>query len=114
MKRPIHGLNAPRPMGPYCQAVQAGQFLFVSGQLAIDPKQDKIVISDITMQTRQVMENLKASLKLQVIVSRMWYNQQCTLLIWLCLRNSTVNTLNTLNQFFLLESLLPLNLKLER
>jgi len=50
-------------MGPYSQAVQAGQFLFVSGQLAIDPKQDKIVISDITLQTRQVMENLKAILE---------------------------------------------------
>jgi 2-iminobutanoate/2-iminopropanoate deaminase len=50
-------------MGPYSQAVLSGHFLFVSGQLAIDPKQGKIVGSDITVQTRQVMENLKAILE---------------------------------------------------
>jgi len=63
MKKLIYSLNAPKPIGPYSQAVQAGQFLFVSGQLAIDPKQDKIVVSDITVQTRQVMENLKVILE---------------------------------------------------
>jgi 2-iminobutanoate/2-iminopropanoate deaminase len=40
--------------------VQAAKFLFVSGQLAIDPKEGKIVAKDITLQTRQVMENIKA------------------------------------------------------
>lgn len=55
--------NAPKPVGPYSQAVQAGKFLFISGQLAIDPKEGKIVALDITGQTCQVMENIKAILK---------------------------------------------------
>jgi 2-iminobutanoate/2-iminopropanoate deaminase len=63
MKKLVYSLNAPKPLGPYSQAVLAGHFLFVSGQLAIDPKQDKIVVLDITIQTRQVMENLKAILE---------------------------------------------------
>jgi len=52
--------NAPKPIGPYNQAVQAGNFLFVSGQLAIDPKEGKIIVKNIQLQTRQVMENIKA------------------------------------------------------
>jgi len=55
--------NAPKPIGPYSQAVKAGKFLFVSGQLAIDPKEGKLVTADIKLQTRQVMENIKAILK---------------------------------------------------
>lgn len=59
----VQANNAPKPVGPYSQAVQAGKFLFVSGQLAIDPKKGKIVASSITEQTRQVMENIKAILQ---------------------------------------------------
>jgi 2-iminobutanoate/2-iminopropanoate deaminase len=55
--------NAPKPIGPYNQAVQAGKFLFVSGQLAIDPKEGKIIVESIQLQTRQVMENIKAILE---------------------------------------------------
>jgi 2-iminobutanoate/2-iminopropanoate deaminase len=55
--------NAPKPIGPYSQAVKAGKFLFVSGQLAIDPKEGKLVTPDIKLQTRQVMENIQAILK---------------------------------------------------
>ena len=55
--------ECPKPIGPYSQAVQAGKFLFVSGQLAIDPKEGKIVVKDVTLQTRQVMENIKAILE---------------------------------------------------
>jgi 2-iminobutanoate/2-iminopropanoate deaminase len=62
MKKIILSPNAPKPIGPYNQAVQAGKFLFVSGQLAIDPKQGKIAATDIIAQTRQVMENIKAIL----------------------------------------------------
>ena len=43
MKHPIFTDKAPKPIGPYNQAVKVGNFLFVSGQLAIDPKQGKIV-----------------------------------------------------------------------
>jgi 2-iminobutanoate/2-iminopropanoate deaminase len=63
MKQPIFTEKAPKPIGPYNQAVKAGSFLFVSGQLAIDPKQGKIVVASITLQTRQVMENISAILQ---------------------------------------------------
>jgi 2-iminobutanoate/2-iminopropanoate deaminase len=55
--------NAPKPIGPYNQAVQAGKFLFVSGQLAIDPKEGKIIVENIQLQTLQVMDNIKAILE---------------------------------------------------
>jgi 2-iminobutanoate/2-iminopropanoate deaminase len=55
--------KAPKPVGPYNQAIEVGNFLFVSGQLAIDPKEEKIVVKDVTLQTRQVMKNIKAILE---------------------------------------------------
>ncbi len=63
MKKPIFSEKAPKPVGPYSQAVEAGRFLFVSGQLAIDPKEGKIVAKTVTRQTKQVMENIKAILE---------------------------------------------------
>ena len=63
MKKTILSPNTPKPIGPYNQAVQADKFVFVSGQLAINPKEGKIVASDITTQTRQVMENITAILQ---------------------------------------------------
>jgi 2-iminobutanoate/2-iminopropanoate deaminase len=55
--------KAPKPLGPYSQSVLAGKFLFVSWQLAIDPKKGKIVASNVTLQTRQVMKNVEAILE---------------------------------------------------
>ncbi len=63
MKKTILTKNAPKPIGPYSQAVQSGNFLFISGQLAIDPREGKITAQDISAQTRQVMENIKAILE---------------------------------------------------
>jgi len=63
MKKVVLSQNAPKPIGSYNQAIQAGKFLFVSGQLAIDPKEGKIVAKDIILQTRQVMDNIKAILE---------------------------------------------------
>ena len=63
MKRAIEATNAPKPVGPYSQAVMAGNFLFISGQLAIDPKEGRIVAQDIKEQTKQVIENIKAILE---------------------------------------------------
>ena len=63
MKKTVFTPKAPKPIGPYNQAVQACNFLFVSGQLAIDPKEGKLIIENIKLQTRQVMENIKAILK---------------------------------------------------
>lgn len=53
---------APEPIGPYSQAVKAGDFLFLSGQVALIPGTSEINTANITEETRQVMENLKAVL----------------------------------------------------
>lgn len=57
--------NAPKAIGPYSQAVAAGPFLFVSGQIPIDPKTGKLVENTIQAQTRQVLDNIEAILKSQ-------------------------------------------------
>ncbi|NII84697.1 RidA family protein [Pedobacter riviphilus] len=62
MKKIIKTTNAPAPIGPYSQAVQAGNFLFVSGQVAINPESGELNISNIEEETHQVMRNLKAVL----------------------------------------------------
>jgi 2-iminobutanoate/2-iminopropanoate deaminase len=54
--------NAPQPIGPYSQAIRAGQWLFCSGQVALDPKTGAVVGSDVETQTRQVMKNIEAVL----------------------------------------------------
>jgi 2-iminobutanoate/2-iminopropanoate deaminase len=63
MKKIVKSTNAPKPVGPYSQAVQAGNFLFISGQLAIQPETGNILAADITQQTCQVMRNIKAILE---------------------------------------------------
>jgi len=62
MKQIITTTNAPAPIGPYSQAVQAGNFLFVSGQVAINPENGELNIGSIEAETHQVMRNLKAVL----------------------------------------------------
>jgi len=62
MKQIIKTTNAPAPIGPYSQAVQAGNFLFVSGQVAINPESGELNIGNIEEETHQVMRNLKAVL----------------------------------------------------
>jgi len=62
MKKIITTTNAPAPIGPYSQAVQAGNFLFVSGQVAINPENGELNIVNIEEETHQVMRNLKAVL----------------------------------------------------
>ena len=54
--------NAPAAIGPYSQAVSAGEFLFVSGQLPIDPKTGALVEDDIATQTKQALENISCIL----------------------------------------------------
>lgn len=60
MKKKIATDKAPQAIGPYSQAIQLGNLLFVSGQIPIDPKTGNLVQGDIEAQTKQVMENLKA------------------------------------------------------
>lgn len=59
-KEIIQTENAPKAIGPYSQGVKVGQFLFVSGQIPIDPKTGEVVLGDIQVQTKQVLDNLKA------------------------------------------------------
>lgn len=60
MKKRISTDQAPQAIGPYSQAIQFGNLLFVSGQVPLDPRTGNLVAGDIEAQTRQVMENLKA------------------------------------------------------
>ena len=62
MKTVINTTNAPAPIGPYSQAVIAGGFVFISGQVAISPATGELVLDDIKTETKQVMENIKAIL----------------------------------------------------
>ncbi len=59
MNRPTHTDKAPAAIGPYSQAVQAGNLLFVSGQLPIDPATGAFAGEDIASQTRQSLTNVK-------------------------------------------------------
>ncbi|MBX9923310.1 MAG: Rid family detoxifying hydrolase [Rhabdochlamydiaceae bacterium] len=59
----IETSNAPDPKGPYSQAVKAGPFLFVSGQIPIDPKTGELADRTIEAQTKQVLDNIEAILK---------------------------------------------------
>lgn len=62
MKQIINTENAPSPVGPYNQAILANGFLFLSGQIAINPTTKQLVIDDIRKETRQVMTNIMAVL----------------------------------------------------
>ena len=62
MKKIIKTENAPKPIGPYNQAVIAGDYMFISGQIALNPKNGKLITDGINRETTQVMENLKAIL----------------------------------------------------
>lgn len=63
MKKIINSADAPAPIGPYSQAVQTGNMLFVSGQVCFDPKTGDLVNQDIVSETHQVMKNIGAILK---------------------------------------------------
>lgn len=62
MNKIIYTSNAPAPIGPYNQAVIAGGFLFMSGQVAINPATGELTQSSLSEETHQVMRNLKAVL----------------------------------------------------
>jgi 2-iminobutanoate/2-iminopropanoate deaminase len=62
-KKIINTNNAPPPIGPYNQAIQAGNLLFISGQVCIDPVSGSLKNKDLQEETHQVMHNLKAILQ---------------------------------------------------
>ncbi|HAO47175.1 MAG TPA: RidA family protein [Ferruginibacter sp.] len=63
MKKIINTPNAPAPIGPYNQAVQSGDMLFISGQIALIPGTGDLSNADIMTETQQVMKNLNAILQ---------------------------------------------------
>lgn len=62
MKKIINTEHAPAPIGPYNQAVLAGNMLYTSGQIALNPKTNELVLETVEMETEQVMQNMKAVL----------------------------------------------------
>lgn len=63
MKDVILTARGPKPIGPYSQAIKSNGLLFVSGQIALDPKSGEFVGVDVRQQTERVFENLKAILE---------------------------------------------------
>jgi len=63
MKQVIHTTNAPKAIGPYSQAIKAGETLYISGQVPMNPETGQIVAGGISEQTEQVMQNIAAILK---------------------------------------------------
>ena len=62
MKQIIYTNQAPEPIGPYSQAVMQGDVLYVSGQIAIDPKTGQLVVNNLNDETRLVLDNMGAIL----------------------------------------------------
>jgi 2-iminobutanoate/2-iminopropanoate deaminase len=60
MPQAVSTKAAPAAIGPYSQAIRAGEFLFVSGQIPLDPSTGTLVDGDVRAQARRVLENLKA------------------------------------------------------
>ena len=63
VKRIIHTDSAPAAVGPYSQAVKAGEFLFISGQIGLDPATGRMVDGGLVGQVERVLENLRAILE---------------------------------------------------
>ena len=63
MREAVVAPDAPRPLGPYSPAIRAGNLLFISGQVPVDPATGTVIGGDIHAQTEQVMRNIGALLK---------------------------------------------------
>jgi len=63
MRELITTKDAPQAIGPYSQAIRANGFVFVSGQVAIDPTTQQVITGDVAAQTERVLKNLSAILK---------------------------------------------------
>lgn len=63
MRDVISTPDAPKAIGPYSQAIRSNGFVFVSGQVAIDPATQQVINGDIAVQTERVIKNLAAILK---------------------------------------------------
>jgi 2-iminobutanoate/2-iminopropanoate deaminase len=63
MKDAVLTSRGPKPIGPYSQAIKSNGFLFVSGQIALDPQSGEFAGADIRKQTERVLDNLKGILE---------------------------------------------------
>jgi 2-iminobutanoate/2-iminopropanoate deaminase len=63
MKKAVNISDAPKPLAPYSQAILAGNTLYISGQIAINPYTGVLIKESVEAQTRQILENIKAILK---------------------------------------------------
>lgn len=63
MKEIVTTQDAPEAIGPYSQAVKAGNFVFTAGQIALQPKTNTMIEGDVSVQTGQVLRNIEAILK---------------------------------------------------
>jgi 2-iminobutanoate/2-iminopropanoate deaminase len=63
MQKAIRSLNAPRPRGPYSQAIVADGFVFVSGQVPVNPETNELELGDIRCQTLRTLENVRLVLE---------------------------------------------------
>ncbi len=63
MKNVVVTDRGPKPIGPYSQAIKASGFIYLSGQVALDPQSGELVGSDIRQQTERVLENIKGILE---------------------------------------------------
>lgn len=65
MKKAISSTSAPAPIGPYSQGIRAGNMVFLSGQIALDPESGGLIMDDLEQETQQVMKNIEALLKVE-------------------------------------------------
>ena len=63
VRQAVTSPDAPAAFGPYSQAIKAGPFVFVSGQIPLDPGSGQMVAGDVSVQTHRVMQNLHAVLE---------------------------------------------------
>ncbi|PSO09030.1 hypothetical protein B9Q04_02515 [Candidatus Marsarchaeota G2 archaeon BE_D] len=63
VRKPVYSSRLPKPIAPYSPAILSNGFIFVSGQLGVDPKTGKLVGSSVEEQTRQALENAKLLLE---------------------------------------------------
>ena len=63
MRKVISTNDGPKAIGPYSQAIKANGFVFISGQVAIDPANQQVIAGDVSVQTERVLKNLSGILK---------------------------------------------------
>lgn len=84
--------QAPKPLGPYSQAIRSFGFIFLSGQIGLDPKTGQLVSDDVAQQTEQIMKNLQALLHAA--------GQEVTQLIKTTIYLLDINDFATVNQVY--------------